>query len=204
MSSSPSGRTSGRQGIRTPIPRRETALAVRPGQPYPATFPSSQIRTQVDHRGVEPRFPGCRPGVVPLDQQPSSVENQQRSARESNSVPLLTRKGCRRRTRGPSCFTLICPGWDSNPQAPEFKPGRSTDWRTWTQRRKRWDSNPQAASAATCFLDRLLIRPVRFLSFVQQIDAGGRRDVRATYRLYSMIRDKTKDIAGQSRLLKEL
>src|SRR5262245_44978986 len=24
-----------------------------------------------------------------------------------------------------------CPGWDSNPQAPGFKPGRSADWRTW-------------------------------------------------------------------------
>ncbi len=58
----------GRQGIRTLIPRGETALAVRPGQPYPATFQDSE--RQVDRRGVEPRFPGCRPGVVPLDQQP--------------------------------------------------------------------------------------------------------------------------------------
>ena len=30
------------------------------------------------------------------------------------------------------------------------------------EERKRWDSNPQAACAATCFQDRLLIRPVRF------------------------------------------
>ena len=98
------GNQSGRQGIRTLIPRRETALAVRPGQPYPATFQSSRSDRRVDHRGVEPRSPGCKPGVVPLDQQPMSVEHRQRSARESNSVPLLTRKGCRRRTRGPSCF----------------------------------------------------------------------------------------------------
>jgi hypothetical protein len=27
----------------------------------------------VDRRGIEPRFPGCKPGVVPLDQQPSFV-----------------------------------------------------------------------------------------------------------------------------------
>jgi hypothetical protein len=61
------------------------------------------------------------------------------------------------------------PGWDSNPQAPGFKPGRSTDWRTWAppigglaSRRKPWDSNPQAARAATCFQDRPLIRPVGF------------------------------------------
>ncbi len=26
----------------------------------------------VDCRGIEPRFPGCKPSVVPLDQQPSS------------------------------------------------------------------------------------------------------------------------------------
>ncbi len=25
---------------------------------------------------VEPRFPGCRPGVFPLDQQPKSIEHQ--------------------------------------------------------------------------------------------------------------------------------
>jgi hypothetical protein len=101
-------------------------------------LPVKSIREVVDHRGVEPRSPGCKPGVFPLDQQPVSVDHRQRSARESNSVPLLTRKGCRRRTRGPSCFILMCPGWDSNPQAPEFKPGRSTDWRTWARRRKRY------------------------------------------------------------------
>jgi hypothetical protein len=84
---------SGRQGIRTLIPRRETALAVRPGQPYPATFP------KVDRRGVEPRFPACKAGVVPLDQQP--VLFSQRSARELNSVPLFTREECSQHTRGP-------------------------------------------------------------------------------------------------------
>ena len=36
---------------------------------------------------------------------PCLIETMQRSARESNSVPLLTGKGCRRRTRGPLCFT---------------------------------------------------------------------------------------------------
>ena len=60
----------------------------------------------VDRRGVEPGgnpsgvAPG-RPGVVPLDQQPILLENRQRSARESNSVPLLTREPCGQRTRGP-------------------------------------------------------------------------------------------------------
>ena len=65
----------------------------------------------------------------------------------------------------------MCPGWDLNRQAPEFKPGRSADWRTWAGRRKRWDSNPQAAWAASCFQDRLLIRPVRFRR--SQSSSGG-------------------------------
>jgi hypothetical protein len=69
-------------------------------------LPVTSMREVVDHRGVEPRSPGCKPGVFPLDQQPMSVDHRQRSARESNSVPLLTGKGCRRRTRGPSCFIL--------------------------------------------------------------------------------------------------
>ena len=36
------------------------------------------------------------------------------------------------------------PGWDSNPQAPGFKPGRSTDWRTWV-------SPPASPEAAVAF-----------------------------------------------------
>lgn len=38
MSVSPSEPASGRRGIRTHTPRREHALAMRPGQPYPAAF----------------------------------------------------------------------------------------------------------------------------------------------------------------------
>jgi hypothetical protein len=83
-------------------------------------LPVKSMREGVDHRGVEPRSPGCKPGVFPLDQQPVSVDHRQRSARESNSVPLLTRKGCRRRTRGPSCFIL---GFTSHRIAgPGFEP----------------------------------------------------------------------------------
>ena len=32
---------------------------------------------QVDRRGVEPRLPGCKPGVFPLDQQPVSSSLQE-------------------------------------------------------------------------------------------------------------------------------
>ena len=43
----------------------------------------------MDHRGVEPRFPGCKPGVVPLDQQPDLIES---SRRESNPRFLFVRE----------------------------------------------------------------------------------------------------------------
>ncbi len=39
---------------------REASLAVGP----------RDVMLQMDRRGVEPRFPGCKAGVVPLDQQP--------------------------------------------------------------------------------------------------------------------------------------
>ena len=52
---------SGRQGIRTHISRRKTALAVRPGKPYPATF-----HLPVIPEGVEPPFPLCKRGVVAI------------------------------------------------------------------------------------------------------------------------------------------
>src|SRR5882724_11164505 len=40
-------------------------LANRPGEPYPATF-----RNQWTGRGIEPRSPGCKPGIFPLDEPP--------------------------------------------------------------------------------------------------------------------------------------
>ena len=43
-------------------------LANRPGEPYPATF-----RIQWTGRGIEPRSPGCRPGIFPLDEPPMSL-----------------------------------------------------------------------------------------------------------------------------------
>ena len=42
-------------------------LANRPGKPYPATF-----RRSVDPPGIEPGFPVCRTGVLPLDDEPIS------------------------------------------------------------------------------------------------------------------------------------
>ena len=43
---------------------------MRPGQPYPATFRTTHSFTQVDPPGVEPGFPACHAGVLPLDDGP--------------------------------------------------------------------------------------------------------------------------------------
>jgi hypothetical protein len=52
----------------------------------------------VDRRGVEPRLPGCKPSVLPLNEQPIYFK---RSVRESNPVPLLTTEVCCRNTYRP-------------------------------------------------------------------------------------------------------
>lgn len=36
-------------------------------------FISNSIKAGVDRRGVEPRLPGCKPSVFPLDEQPVVV-----------------------------------------------------------------------------------------------------------------------------------
>lgn len=51
------------------LPCGRAALAVRSGQPYPATFHMS-----VDSPGVEPESPPCHSGVVPLDHEPEVTE----------------------------------------------------------------------------------------------------------------------------------
>ena len=56
------------KGVEPSSPRGRTALAPRPGQPYPATF--RMLVTSVDPRGVEPRSPPRQGGVVPLDHRP--------------------------------------------------------------------------------------------------------------------------------------
>ena len=77
--------------------RRSHGLADRPGEPYPATFRIHRVESRgieprpvterhsrnaiavssrwtmtpsVERRGIEPRLPGCKPSVFPLDQRP--------------------------------------------------------------------------------------------------------------------------------------
>jgi hypothetical protein len=67
--------------------RNRVSSAARPT--VSGYLPLMSMLDGVDHRGVEPRFPGCKPGVVPLDQQPSFKES---SRRESNPRFLFVRE----------------------------------------------------------------------------------------------------------------
>ncbi len=86
------GRAEG-EGFEPSCPRGATSLAMRPGKPYPATFRCCAGSLRVDSRGLEPRFPGCRPGVFPLDQPPFDATRAPRSSRrESNPHFLFVRE----------------------------------------------------------------------------------------------------------------
>ncbi len=61
----------------------------------------------MDRRGIEPRLPGCKPSVFPLDQRPASIE---RSVPELNRVFLLTTEVCCQNTYRP--FRVSDPGWN--------------------------------------------------------------------------------------------
>jgi hypothetical protein len=83
----------------------------------------------VERRGIEPRLPGCKPSVFPLDQRPF---NNQRSVRESNPVPVPATDVCFRNTYRPSC-SVIPTGVE--PRAPTRSVGRSCMSR---RRLRRW------------------------------------------------------------------
>ena len=53
------------EGVEPSSLRERTALAERPGKPYPAAF------HQVDPAGVEPALPARQAGVFPLDHGPA-------------------------------------------------------------------------------------------------------------------------------------
>ena len=103
-------------------------LANRPGEPYPATFRMSVDPPRIelgfpprqggvvplDHepiqwtgRGIEPRSPGCRPGIFPLDEPPMF---SQRSVWELNPVFRLTTAACSHSTYRPN--EVSDPGWN--------------------------------------------------------------------------------------------
>ena len=55
----------------------------------------------VERRGIEPRLPGCKPSVFPLDQRPVVLK---RSVQELNPVFRLTTAACCRNTYRPILF----------------------------------------------------------------------------------------------------
>src|SRR3954447_6114139 len=68
------------------------------------------------------------------------------------------------------------PGWDSNPQAPGFKPGRSAVGVPGPSEAEAVGLEPTSGSqAATCFQDRPLIRPDGFREGLNSSSGGWNR-----------------------------
>ena len=132
--------SSGRQGSRTLISVGRTALAERPGKPYPATF------HQVDPPGIEPGFPVCRTGVVPLDHEPIQSgewgSNPRSPASKAGGFPLSYPLS------GPRGIRTLISGVRS--RRPPVGPAARSDpgWtRTivawmWARSRRRWTTGP--------------------------------------------------------------
>ena len=126
---------SGRQGSRTLISVGRTALAERPGQPYPATF---RFTLSVDSPGIEPGSSDCQPDVFPLDHEPVPFSGpagelnhdfliaSQASFRWTSSPCLIrTTKGPpENRTRSPSLPKRCAAGTPADRPA-ESRPGRT-------------------------------------------------------------------------------
>ena len=74
------------------LPRSRTALAERPGQPYPATFRIQRVVS--GPTGNRTRIPACRASVMPLDHEP--IRRCQWTAGELNPDLLVaTQMSCR-------------------------------------------------------------------------------------------------------------
>ena len=75
--------------------------------PFGLPFPISR---RLDRRGVEPRFPGCKPGVVPLDQQPNSSSTGGSRTHRHQSLDLIAmpiRVPCRRSLNATACHSAL-------------------------------------------------------------------------------------------------
>jgi hypothetical protein len=135
--------SSGRQGSRTLISVGRTALAERPGQPYPATF-------QVDPPGIEPGFPVCRTGVVPLDHEPIHSgewgSNPRSPAPKAGGLPLSYPLQMDREGFAPS-FPACKAGallLDQQPSDPGWT--RTIVAWMWARSRSRWTTGPFAVA----------------------------------------------------------
>ena len=87
-----------------PIHRNDVHIVQRTfRRRFPAVL---RRRFIVERRGIEPRLPGCKPSVFPLDQRPKF----KRSVRELNPVFRLTTAACGPNTYRP--FVKSDPGWN--------------------------------------------------------------------------------------------
>jgi hypothetical protein len=80
-------------------PRIELGFPPRQG----GVVPLDHEPIQWTGRGIEPRSPGCRPAIFPLDEQPMF---KQRSVWELNPVFRYTKAACSHSTYRPKCFTV--------------------------------------------------------------------------------------------------
>jgi hypothetical protein len=62
------------QGVE-PCPRERGRLSKAVQQTDSCLASVRTLHTSVERRGIEPRFPGCKPGVVPLDQRPMKTNS---------------------------------------------------------------------------------------------------------------------------------
>ena len=109
--------------------------------------------------------PGCKPSVFPLDQRPVSTE---RSVPELNRIFLLTEEVCCQNTYRPFFTTVIPDGIE--PSLSWLSPRRRCRWATGSSVTEVGLRTHKRFSTATCFQDRLLIRPDDFRG--QAAEAG--------------------------------
>ncbi len=142
-----------------------------------------EMHSPVARMGVEPtESPGLSRAALPVcvPCRRSHLHLSFRRVRSADHAGRYTRSAER---------TLLdpihYPGWDSNPQSPGFKPGRSAGWRTWASHRggSRGTRTHKRPDAATRFQDRPLIRPDGFRR-VARVPGAGIEPAASTFRAW--------------------
>jgi hypothetical protein len=133
ISVSPSGRVDERKArdSNPHAPLGAHCSANRPGKPYPATF-----LWRVDHRGVEPRSPGCKPGVFPLDERPIANIKSNHPGRTRTCDILLVRQASWPLDDGTDGNLRSRTGGSRTHRSPDSRPGRYAGSRTVRGRSK--------------------------------------------------------------------
>lgn len=98
--------------------------SVAQAQADPGVEPSARVHP-VDRRGIEPRLPGCKPSVFPLDQRPASSRGPSGSRTRSSSLPRRCAAGT------PTDHRVIPDGLE--PSSSWLSPRRRNRWTTGSQ-----------------------------------------------------------------------